>query len=137
MENAEKLPKFMLLHFGRTRLIWDWLMLVIVAYIAIAVPFNTSFKPSYTFTFLYFIDMLFEIFFVCDMIINFRTTFVDPKSGKLVTRPIAIAKNYLKSWFFIDFLAALPFELLYFADRSWVIVLLLFKFQRIFDCIVE
>ena len=120
MENIQKLPKFMLLHFGRARLIWDWLMLVIVAYIAITVPYNTTFKPRSTFTYLYFLDMLFESFFVCDMIINFRTTFIDPKNGKLVTSPLAIAKYYLKSWFLLDFLAALPFELLYFADRSWV-----------------
>ena len=57
MENAAALPKFMLLHFGRVRLIWDWLMLIIVAYIAITVPYNTSFKPQAQATHLYFIGM--------------------------------------------------------------------------------
>ena len=76
--------------------------------------------------------MMFESFFVCDMIINFRTTFVDPKSGKLVTQPVAIAKYYLKSWFFLDLLAVLPFELLYFADRSWVSRGVLNKFDGLF-----
>lgn len=50
-----------------------------------------------------------------DIILNFRTTYVSRK-GKLVIKGKSIALNYLKSWFLVDLLAALPFDLLYASD---------------------
>lgn len=47
--------------------------------------------------------------------LNFRTTFVS-KKGEVVSDSKAIARNYIKSWFVVDLLAALPFDLLYASD---------------------
>lgn len=47
-----------------------------------------------------------------DIILNFRTTYVSRK-GEVVSNSMSIAVNYLKSWFVVDLLAALPFDLLY------------------------
>ena len=47
-----------------------------------------------------------------DILLNFRTTFVS-KSGQVVYEPKAIAINYIKGWFLLDLLAAIPFDLLY------------------------
>ena len=119
LENA-KLPRFMLLHFGRPRLIWDWIILILVAYIAIMVPFNVAFKTHDRTFEIIIADTVVEIFFVFDIVINFRTTYIDKKSGRIVTQQRQIAMHYIKGWFFIDLLAALPFEALYFFDHSWV-----------------
>jgi hypothetical protein len=35
------------------------------------------------------------------------------KRGEVVSSPKSIAVNYLKGWFAVDFLAAIPFDLLY------------------------
>jgi len=46
-----------------------------------------------------------------DIIINFRTTFVN-SNDEVVSHPIKIAVHYLKGWFIIDLVAAIPFDLL-------------------------
>lgn len=50
-----------------------------------------------------------------DIVLHFRTTFVNRK-GEVVSHPKVIALNYLKGWFLLDLLAALPFDLLYAAN---------------------
>jgi len=50
-----------------------------------------------------------------DIVLNFRTTYVNRK-GEVVSKSRSIALNYLKSWFIVDLLAALPFDLLYAFD---------------------
>ncbi|CAG9817092.1 unnamed protein product [Phaedon cochleariae] len=46
------------------------------------------------------------------ILLNFRTTYVNRK-GEVVSQCKAIAINYLRTWFLVDMLAALPFDLLY------------------------
>lgn len=46
-----------------------------------------------------------------DIIINFRTTFVN-SNDEVVSHPLKIAVHYLKGWFIIDLVAAIPFDLL-------------------------
>ena len=59
--------------------------------------------------------------------LNFRTTFVS-KSGLVVYESRQIALNYIRGWFVLDLLAALPFDLLYafqvntVSDNSWRVV---------------
>lgn len=55
------------------------------------------------------------IFLFSDIVLNFRTTFVS-KKGEVVSDSKAIALNYIRSWFVVDLLAALPFDLLYASD---------------------
>lgn len=50
-----------------------------------------------------------------DIVLNFRTTFVS-KKGEVVSDWKLIALNYIRSWFVVDLLAALPFDLLYASD---------------------
>jgi len=52
---------------------------------------------------------------ISDIFLHFRTTFVN-KKGEVVSHPKVIAINYLKGWFLLDLLAALPFDLLYAAN---------------------
>ena len=43
--------------------------------------------------------------------LNFRTTFVN-KKGEVVSSSKSIAIHYMRGWFFLDLIAALPFDLL-------------------------
>lgn len=55
-----------------------------------------------------------------DILINFRTTFVN-RNDEVVSHPGKIAVHYLKGWFIIDLVAAIPFDLLFFgADTDEV-----------------
>nr|CDS35237.1 potassium voltage gated channel subfamily H [Hymenolepis microstoma] len=54
-------------------------------------------------------DKLVDVMFFMDIVINFRTTYVN-KNDEVVSQPKKIAFHYLKSWFIIDLVAAIPFD---------------------------
>lgn len=57
------------------------------------------------------IDLIVDIMFIIDILINFRTTYVN-KNEQIVSHPGRIALHYFKSWFLIDVVAAIPFDLM-------------------------
>lgn len=60
---------------------------------------------------LVFIDLIVDIMFIIDILINFRTTYVN-KNDQVVSHPGKIALHYFKGWFLIDVVAAIPFDLM-------------------------
>ncbi|XP_025079540.1 potassium voltage-gated channel subfamily H member 7-like [Pomacea canaliculata] len=54
--------------------------------------------------------------FIADILINFRTTYVE--NGEVVSDKQKIAVNYVKGWFVIDTIAAIPFDLLLFGSGT-------------------
>lgn len=82
--------------------------------------------------FLYFITV--DVTFVIDILINFRTTFVNGQD-EVVSHPGRIAVHYLSGWFLIDLVAAVPFDLLLVnSDTDEVKLWMLFFF--IFDFVL-
>ncbi len=54
-----------------------------------------------------------------DLLLNFRTTFVNEKTGFEIVDNRSVAMNYIKSGrFFIDLAASIPFELIFDAFES-------------------
>ncbi|XP_077291084.1 eag-like K[+] channel [Arctopsyche grandis] len=111
--SAVERSRFIISHYGVFKTFWDWLILIATFYVAIVVPYNASFvnsgRPSMI------SDVVVEALFIVDIILNFRTTYVSRK-GEVVSDSKSIAVNYLKSWFVVDLLAALPFDHLYASD---------------------
>lgn len=66
-----------------------------------------------------------------DIILNFRTTYVSRK-GEVVSNSRSIAVNYVKGWFFVDLVAALPFDFLYASDVYSGEVSILYPFTNSF-----
>ena len=62
------------------------------------------------------IDLMVDLMFIADIIINFRTTYL--QNGEVVTNQKKIAINYVKGWFVIDTIAAIPFDLLLFGSGT-------------------
>jgi len=52
------------------------------------------------------------VYWCTDIILNFRTTYVS-KCGQVVYDSRQMAINYIRGWFLLDLLAAIPFDLLY------------------------
>ncbi|XP_062861520.1 potassium voltage-gated channel subfamily H member 8 [Trichomycterus rosablanca] len=110
---------FILLHYGTFKAVWDWLILLATFYVAVTVPYNVCFTvvgvrddvltprspPSIS-------DILVEILFMLDIVLNFRTTFVST-TGQVVYDTRSICVHYVTTWLFVDLIAALPFDLLY------------------------
>lgn len=50
-----------------------------------------------------------DVIFFLDILLNFHTTYVG-QEGEVVSDPHVIRCNYLKSWFVIDVLSCLPYD---------------------------
>ena len=50
-----------------------------------------------------------DVVFAIDILLNFHTTFVGP-GGEVVSDPAIIKRNYIKTWFVIDLLSCLPYD---------------------------
>ncbi|XP_074028422.1 eag-like K[+] channel isoform X1 [Leptinotarsa decemlineata] len=104
-----KKSRFIISHYGMFKSAWDWLILMATFYVAVVVPYNASFeteRPSVV------LDVFVEALFFLDILLNFRTTYVNRK-GEVVSDWKSIALNYSKTWFLVDMFAALPFDFLY------------------------
>ncbi|NCN10685.1 MAG: cyclic nucleotide-binding domain-containing protein [Leptospira sp.] len=94
---------------SKLRALWDGIILLLVVYIAIEYPLR--YILNYTPTkILKIMNILTTVFFCLDILIQFRTSYID--RGVIISNPKLVARKYLKTWFFIDFISGVPFELL-------------------------
>ncbi|XP_063079281.1 potassium voltage-gated channel subfamily H member 6a isoform X2 [Engraulis encrasicolus] len=121
---APRIHKWTILHYSPFKAVWDWLILLLVLYTAVFTPYSAAFLLNeqeekrrrvcgYTCNPLNVVDLVVDVMFVVDIIINFRTTYVN-RNDEVVSQPARIARHYLKGWFLIDIVAAVPFDLLIF-----------------------
>uniref|UniRef100_A0A8D0VCH4 Voltage-gated inwardly rectifying potassium channel KCNH2 n=2 Tax=Sus scrofa TaxID=9823 RepID=A0A8D0VCH4_PIG len=125
---APRIHRGTLLHYSPFKAVWDWLILLLVIYTAVFTPYSAAFLLSdqdesrrgdcgYTCSPLTVVDLIVDIMFVVDIVINFRTTYVNT-NDEVVSHPRRIAVHYFKGWFLIDMVAAIPFDLLIFRTGS-------------------
>ena len=95
------------------RTCWDIFVIVLSIWICFVVPFDIAFQPltMKSFGFKVFNHVI-DAIYVVDIFLNFRTTISDFVTGDEITDSKEIAIQYLKGRFFIDLLAAIPFELI-------------------------
>ena len=55
-------------------------------------------------------NLIVDLLFIIDIPINFRSAVVAKDTEEVISNPRRIAALYLKSWFVVDFVAAIPFE---------------------------
>ena len=125
---APRIDKFTILHYSPFKAVWDWLILLLVIYTAIFTPYSAAFllndreeqkrrECGYSCSPLNVVDLMVDIMFIIDILINFRTTYVNANE-EVVSHPGKIAVHYFKGWFLIDMVAAIPFDLLIFGSGS-------------------
>ncbi|XP_076601120.1 voltage-gated inwardly rectifying potassium channel KCNH6-like [Chaetodon auriga] len=117
-----RIQKWTILHYSPFKAVWDWVILLLVIYTAIFTPYSATFLLSdqeeaamqtcgYSCSPLNVVDLIVDIMFIVDIIINFRTTYVN-SNDEVVSQSSRIAVHYFKGWFLIDMVAAIPFDLL-------------------------
>ncbi|XP_028267448.1 potassium voltage-gated channel subfamily H member 6a [Parambassis ranga] len=124
---APRIHKWTILHYSPFKAVWDWVILLLVIYTAIFTPYSAAFLLNeveddrrtcgYTCNPLNVVDLMVDVMFIVDILINFRTTYVN-HNDEVVSRPGRIAQHYFKGWFLIDIVAAIPFDLLIFRSGS-------------------
>ena len=92
---------------------WDLFIIILVCYNIITLPLLIAFQvESLDSDFAQVVNSTLDFFFFIDILIDFRTTYVDAYSGIEVLEGKQIAKNYLKGRFLIDLLSTIPFDVL-------------------------
>uniref|UniRef100_A0A3Q3N7Y2 Potassium voltage-gated channel, subfamily H (eag-related), member 6a n=1 Tax=Mastacembelus armatus TaxID=205130 RepID=A0A3Q3N7Y2_9TELE len=125
---APRIHKCIILHYSPFKAVWDWIILLLVIYTAIFTPYSAAFLLNeveeerrrtcgYICNPLNVVDLVVDIMFIVDILINFRTTYVN-HNDEVVSHPGRIAQHYFKGWFLIDIVAAIPFDLLIFRSGS-------------------
>ena len=96
-------------HFLRVS--WDILIIVLIMSDLIVSPYRLAFEDQLQRVEHYFniMDIVFNFFFIIDILLNFHTGFYS--DGMLVLGRRKIIKNYLMGWFWIDVIASFPYNL--------------------------
>ena len=95
------------------RLLRDVIVAIMIVYYLIVVPMRLAFEPHNAAVDLItgkgvwlVVDIVFDLMFLTDIFVNFRTAYLD--AGELETDSAKIAKSYLTTWFPLDMVASLP-----------------------------
>ncbi|KAK3795034.1 hypothetical protein RRG08_019799 [Elysia crispata] len=134
---ARDRSQWIILHYSPFKAVWDWVILLMVLYTAVFTPYAAAFllkedeirmklnmAPGSRNTNadtifidpLVIVDLMVDLMFIADILINFRTTYVE--NGEVISDQQKIAVNYIKGWFVIDAFAAIPFDLLLFGSGT-------------------
>lgn len=92
----------------RWKLRWDILVGILIIYSVLIIPWRISFdiEPELVAT---VVDVLVDVIFGIDLVICFRTAFVDA-DGTIDTVTWHIGRRYLRTWFTFDLLSTFPVD---------------------------
>eukprot|EP01038_Epipyxis_sp_PR26KG_P011450 gene11450-15340_t len=95
------------------KLIWDAVVGLLVIYSIIAIPYRiaTHYEPPVN-SGVYNLDLLILAVFCADIVVNFNTAYFDEQSESFVSDRLLIAHKYLFSWFILDLVSAVPFDVI-------------------------
>lgn len=101
-------PRYVILHCSTAKIVWDWLILIFILYTATSVPFIVCFKfDSLPMT---IADSAVDVMFIVDIVLNFHTSYTGD-DGSIVFDLKQIRRKYFRSWFFLDLVTSLPYDL--------------------------
>ena len=89
------------------RYMWDIVSIFLVFWIVLTLPPRLAFVSASNVHMVRF-DFVIDLFFMVDIVLNFRTAYMVDE--ELVDEPRLIARNYLRSWFVLDLCSTVPFE---------------------------
>ena len=101
-------------HNSKFRLRWDLLVIFFALYNCVSIPFEVAFEQGFAehVTIIIF-DYMIDVCFFLDIVFNFRTTYVNSKTGTEVISSNKVTINYaFHGRFFVDLAASIPFELI-------------------------
>lgn len=97
---------------SKYRRVWYGIIFAIVLWNAFIIPLRISFQllwATLDSAWIYTLDYIGDLFFLVDIWLNFRTTYMH--QGLVISNPKLMAQNYIRNWFFLDLIASLPIDL--------------------------
>ncbi|GMI14929.1 hypothetical protein TrVE_jg6054 [Triparma verrucosa] len=113
------------------RLTWDIIMMFLLIYVAIVAPYRIGFNSDAEGNWKVW-ETILDMLFILDLFVNFRTGYY--LEDEEVMDSWRVAKHYLKTWFILDFLSSIPFDLMEagFQDTSYAKLMKSGKFVKVF-----
>lgn len=91
------------------KVLWDFFIIIIAIYNCFSIPLQISFDPPIFETIPFIVlDNFADVFFVLDIVIAFRTTYINLETGDEVLSSRLTAQAYFNSNFAIDFFSTVP-----------------------------
>jgi len=90
---------------------WDMSSIALLGFVMLVTPYEVAFLET-GLNALFFINRLIDLFFVCDMVLQFFLMYRDEEKGILIKDQNEIIKNYMRCWMWIDIMSILPFDMI-------------------------
>jgi len=116
---------------SRFKIFWEVYILLVTVAVTIVAPLIVVFELKMTPALIIF-DILVTLTFAFDIFIQFNTAF--RKRHEVITDRKAIARRYLRGWFFLDLMATLPFTWIFISSRFKAVnrIFRFFRLARLF-----
>ncbi|XP_065202257.1 potassium/sodium hyperpolarization-activated cyclic nucleotide-gated channel 3 isoform X2 [Planococcus citri] len=96
------------------RFYWDLCMLLLLVANLIILPVAISFFNDDLSTRWIAFNCLSDTIFLIDIVVNFRTGIMQQDNAEqVILDPKIIAKNYLRTWFFLDLISSIPLDYIF------------------------
>ncbi|OLQ15728.1 Potassium voltage-gated channel subfamily H member 7 [Symbiodinium microadriaticum] len=92
---------------------WQMIMVASLVFVALVTPIQVGLFPLQLDT-LFFVSLGVDFLFLIDLFLQFMTSYpkTTPRGVVWEVSLVKISCNYLRTWFFFDFITLLPFELI-------------------------
>lgn len=113
-ERPKDEPRWVFAPSSPARILWDLLVMVSCIFVAIEFPFILAWEDDisdHTLRALNIPEHTVDVILVFDILFNFFTGYYDD-CGKLIVDHAMVAKHYLETWFFVDFISSIPFDVI-------------------------
>lgn len=128
----ENTSAWVIIHDNAPKLLWDWAVLYSIIFTLFLVPIQYTFRINCTssmgaimgqckdmestakgslFEYEWIILLLCELLFIADVCLSCLTTYISD-DGVVISDVKSISAHYLRTWFLVDFLAAIPWEII-------------------------
>merc|ERR1719429_962696 len=102
------------------RFYWDLCMLLLLVANLIILPVAISFFNDDLSTRWIAFNCLSDTIFLIDIVVNFRTGIMQAdNSEQVILDPKLIARDYLRTWFFLDLLSSIPLDYIFLIFNSF------------------
>ena len=108
---ANRDHKCIISHQSIFRVVLDILISIAAVLSVIIAPLDLSFDVASKHAWLEGVELVCTCLFITDLVVSFNTTYADSTKDRLVTSHLEIACRYLKGWFLVDLISAIPFDL--------------------------
>ena len=95
---------------NNTLMKWNFCMSNILLFSCVTEPIQLAFLSEEETKFWRITNQTVDILFMIDIIVCFNTAFINLEDLSINRNRWEISKKYLKGWFFIDFIAIVPFD---------------------------